>query len=161
LSYYLLSNLFTVFPRDASMLRLIRHMSSPVQVHPQTCVPRRVCRPTFKRRLESHLVLPVWSPLATHLSRSSRYEAASQSISRTPRRRRPGSRGSHAERLAGAMVCTVGRKMEGIEDQRSVVSRLAGRRGSSRSCGCGECGEMPNRSVLNNGWVVVEKASAT
>jgi len=122
LPYYLLSNLFTVFPHDASMLRLIRHMSSPVQVHPQTCVPRRVYRPTFKRRLESHLVLPVWSPLASHSSRSPRHGAASQSISRTHGRRRSGSRVGRAEGRTGAMVSTVGRKVEGIVDQRSVIS---------------------------------------
>ena len=46
-----------------------------------------------------------------------------------------------------------------MKDQRMV--RLAGRRGSSRYCGCGNCGEVPNRSVLDNGRVVVEKASAT
>jgi len=40
------------------------------------------------------------------------------------------------------------------------VMRLAGRCGSSRYCGCGKCGEVPNGSLLNNGWIVVEKASA-
>ena len=45
----------------------------------------------------------------------------------------------------------VGRRM----DKRTMI--LAGCRSSSRYCGCGKCSGVPNGSVLNNGWIVVEK----
>ena len=137
---------------------------------------------------------------------------ASESVSHTHGRRRPGSRVAHAVRRVGAMVPTIDSKVKEIVDQQGVLSisneteqmvvrtevatwplldedkhaahalerrkesrrgetdqwmknrrmmRLAERRGSSQYCGCSKCSEVPNRGVLNNGRVVVEKASAT
>jgi len=52
-----------------------------------------------------------------------------------------------------------GEKDKWTKDQRMMV--LAGRRGSSRYCSCGECSGVPNGSALNNGWIVVEKEKAS